>query len=66
MNNSIAIMNLSQGNKVLSRLDNVCISPNHTNANLYFRHFYDPFLIVFCNQATSIVEYIIHNGTFLY
>ena len=43
-----------------------CESGNETMARIYFRQFYDPIILLFCYEDTSITQYIIRNRVFVF
>ena len=43
-----------------------CEDENETMARIYFRQFYDPIIMLFCYEDTTITEYIIRNRIFVF
>lgn len=65
VNNSIVVTD-SQTGKTLNSIVGPCTQLNQTNGDLYFREFYDPFLILFCQDSTFLFQYILRSGVLIF
>lgn len=57
-NNTVLLVNIKK-RLIVDVVTMNCNFSNSTNGDIYIREFYDPFLLLFCEQSSSIFQFIV-------